>query len=136
MNPPIETARLFAGALLLGCGVGLWYGFLRPLRPRWLGDLLFLPGLFWAWIYHSFALCGGDIRMGHALGILLGALVWDATVGKLLRPVFTGFWNGIRRIFVFFLFPVKFFMKKSREIRKIPLVKRQKNVYNKKKRRR
>jgi hypothetical protein len=32
--------------LLLGCGLGLLYGFLRPFRPRWLGDLLFVIVFF------------------------------------------------------------------------------------------
>ena len=34
-------------ALLLGGCLGIIYGFLRPMRPRWLGDLLFLGTLYW-----------------------------------------------------------------------------------------
>ena len=51
MNSPQVVALRFGLACLLGCEVGLYYGFLRPLRPRFtvLSDLLFVPVLVWAW---------------------------------------------------------------------------------------
>lgn len=123
MTMPSETAWLFLLAMGIGAGVGLFYGFLRPLRPRFttLCDLLLLPVVFYAWIYHSFALCRGDIRFGHALGILLGALVWDRTVGRLLHPLFVGFWKLVGIIFLFLSRPVKFFLKKSADFLKFLL---------------
>ena len=84
MTTPMDTLRLFLAALTVGCGVGLWYSFLRPL-PRHLRDLLWLCGLFYGWIWHSFALCRGDIRMGHAVGILLGAFGWYLTAGEVFH---------------------------------------------------
>ena len=74
MTSPAVAALRFCQALLLGAGLGLYYGFLQPLRPKrsFLSDLLFLPVFFWAWLYHSFALCGGDLRMGYCAGLILG----------------------------------------------------------------
>ena len=48
MTPPALAAQRFGLACLLGGGLGLCYGFLRPLRPKRtaLSDLLFLPALF------------------------------------------------------------------------------------------
>ena len=124
MTDPIVAARLFAAALLLGCCAGVWYGFLRPLRPRHraLSDLLFLPVLFWVWIWHSFYLCRGDIRIGNALGILLGIVLWEASIGKLLRPVFAFIWKCVGAIFRFLLYPVKIFLKKSGNLIKLLLL--------------
>lgn len=79
--------------LLLGAGLGLFYGFLRPVRPRWLSDLAFIAALFWAWIYLGFGLCGGDLRMGYSLSLLVGIILWECTFGIFLRPVFSCFWK-------------------------------------------
>ena len=48
MTPPELAAGRFLAACLLGAQLGVWYGFLRPLRPRWtaLSVSLFLLGLF------------------------------------------------------------------------------------------
>jgi hypothetical protein len=115
MITPEITLQRFAIALFLGAVLGVYYGFLRPLRPRFttLSDLAFLPALFWVWLYHSFAVCGGDLRLGYSVGLLLGGLAWEMTAGRLLRPVFRGFWRGIGRVTAFFLTPVKKFFKKT-----------------------
>ena len=44
MTPPALALQRFGAACLLGVGLGLWYDFLRPLRPRntALSDLVFL----------------------------------------------------------------------------------------------
>ena len=50
MTAPGTAAGRFAAACLLGMGLGLWYGFLRPLRrsrPN-TADLLLLPAAVWA----------------------------------------------------------------------------------------
>ena len=86
MTAPALAAQRFALSCLLGAGLGLYYGFLRPLRPRWLGDGLFLPAAFWVWLELGFGICGGDLRLGYFLGLLLGALVWEWGPGRLLRP--------------------------------------------------
>ena len=53
MTPALAFQRFLLGCAL-GAGLGLYYGFLRPLRPRWLGAVLFLPGLLWAWLLLGF----------------------------------------------------------------------------------
>lgn len=114
MTAPELAAGRFSAACLLGLGLGAWYGFLRPLRPKWtvLADGLFLLGLYWAWLYLGFALCGGDLRLGYTLGLGVGAVCWDHTAGRLLRPVFSGFWKAAAKTGRFFLFPGKYFLKK------------------------
>ena len=66
MTAPATAARCFLAAVLFGLGLGPVYGFLRPLRPRYTAaaDGLFLIAAFFAWLCHSFAVCGGDIRLG------------------------------------------------------------------------
>ena len=78
-------------ALLLGCGLGLFYGFLRPFRPRWLGDLTFTFALFHTWIFLGFGLCGADLRMGYTCFLWAGILLWEYTFGQFLQPVFSAF---------------------------------------------
>lgn len=107
MMPPAVAAGRFATAFVLGLGLGLFYGFLRPLRRcrNWPADLIFLGGLFQAWLWHSFSLCRGDIRLWGLGGLLLGCVVWNWTAGRLLNSFFYRFWDGVRQIFRFFLWP-------------------------------
>lgn len=112
MNGPALDGWRFLWACGIGLILGLYYGFLRPLRPKHTltADTLFLPAMFFGWLYLGFAICQGDLRLGYCLGLLLGGFFWEMTVGKLLRPVFRGFgriiskifrsiWNIIRKIF-------------------------------------
>ena len=94
---PSTAARRLLCSCVLGAALGLYYGFLRPLRPRrtFLADGLFLLGGVWTWVYLSFGICGGDIRMGYSLGLLAGGCVWELTAGRWLRPVFALFWQGL-----------------------------------------
>ena len=96
---------------LLGCGLGLFYGFLRPVRPRWLGDLLFIGMLFWLWIYLCFGLCGGDPRFAYTISLLTGTAVWEILFGSILSPVFSAFWKGLHRFFSLVSLPFQFFAK-------------------------
>lgn len=100
MTGPAQDGYRLLCALLLGAGLGIFYGFLRPLRPRHtvLSDLLFLPAMGYAWLYLGFAVCRGDIRLGYCMGLILGGSIWEFTLGRWLRPVFFGFWHGISRI--------------------------------------
>ena len=115
MTTPAQAFYRFCVALVLGCGLGLYYGFLRPLRPRLttLSDLLFLPAAGWIWIYLSFGVCAGDIRMGYTLGLFCGGFLWELTVGRLLRPLFYAFWRAVGNILAFFFRPIKIFTKKA-----------------------
>ena len=75
-------------ALLLGSCLGIVYGFLRPMRRRWVGDLLFLGALGWTWVYLVFGLCNADPRFAYTLTLLGACFLWDQSFGLLLRPVF------------------------------------------------
>ena len=108
---PADSIRHFSVAALMGLGLGLYYGFLRPVRakhPHW-GDLFFLLGLYWAWLWLNFGVCRGDIRLGCNAGLAFGIFLWELTLGRLLRPVFRLFWCCIGKIFGFFLIPFKIF---------------------------
>ena len=94
-------------ALLLGGALGIVYGFLQPLRPRWFSDLLFLWALFTFWIRLVFGLCAGDLRFAYSACLLLGLWLWHITFGPWLQPVFSVFWKGIYRLFRLFLLPFK-----------------------------
>ena len=95
MTEPAFAARALLTALGMGAALGVFYGFLRPLRPRLtaLADLVFVAAAFQAWLAHTFALCGGDSRPVCILAMALGGLAWEATLGRLLRPVFALFWQ-------------------------------------------
>ena len=115
MNGPGTDALRFGMACLLGVGLGLLYDFLRPLRPKRTGlaDGIFLLAVVWGWVYLGFGVCGGDLRLGYAAGLPVGGLTWEWTLGRWLRPVFTGFWKGFRRILTLLCLPVKKFFKKT-----------------------
>ena len=108
MTTPALAGWRFLMGVALGGLLGLWYGFLRPLgrRRRQLADLLFITGVFPVWVYHSFAVCQGDISIWYSLSLLLGGILTECTLGRLLRPVFRRIWMpvwgifaGIRKIF-------------------------------------
>lgn len=101
MIPPAVAAQHFAVACLLGLPLGFAYGFLRPLRQKApsLGDSLFLILLFAVWLVLGFQVCDGDLRPGYWAGLFLGALIWELTLGRLLRPLFYKFWSMLFPIF-------------------------------------
>ena len=97
MTPPALAARYFVMALLLGGGLGLVYGFLRPLRPALthFADSLFLLATFWAWVWHGFGICGGQLRFGYTAGLILGAFLIEWSIGRALRPFWRRLWNFV-----------------------------------------
>lgn len=97
MSEPLVGAMRFGWGLLIGAGLGLVYGFLRPLRRRHciVPDLIFLLIAFYGWLVLSFGICRGDIRLGTTVALPVGMLLWEWTVGRLLRPVFFLFWKVI-----------------------------------------
>ena len=111
MIPPLVAARNLAAALLFGCVLGVLYSFLRPLRPRFLADGLFLCGLFSLWTYLGFGVWGGDLRFGYTAGLFLGALLWHRLFGAVLTGLFSLFWQGLTR-------PVRGILKKFIKKRK------------------
>ena len=114
MKTPIDALQHFAIALAIGAGLGVFYGFLRPLRRHhhWPADLIFIIGFFWGWLHLAFGVCRGDIRLGCSIGIPLGVLLWDKTVGRWLRPLFDGFWRLIGKILRAIFYPLEIFFKK------------------------
>ena len=110
MTPATAAYRL-AVSVLLGAALGLGYGFLRPLRRRaaWISDTLFLLVALWVWVYFSFGVCGGDLRLGYLIGMAAGGMAWEGTFGVPLRPVFSGFWKKVCWVMALPVLPVKKF---------------------------
>ena len=99
--------------ILLGCALALLYGFLRPFRPRWLGDLLFIYALFGAWVRLIFGFCAGDPRFAYTMSLFAGFLLWEVLFGSILYAVFSSFWKRIYRSVDGFLALLKKILKKS-----------------------
>jgi len=112
IQPAVAAAR-FGWALVLGGVLGLWYGFLRPLRPKHtaISDGLFMLGCLWAWIYHSFAVSRGDPRTGYLAGLAMGAVLWEMTLGRWFHPLFRGFWKKMEGLWRALTVPLKKFLK-------------------------
>ena len=115
MIPPALAFQRFGIACLLGVGLGVLYGFLRPLRPRHTGlsDALFLLGAAWVWLYLALGVCGGDLRFGYCLGLPIGGVAWETTAGRLLRPVFALLWRLAGRIAGLAVWPLKKLLRPS-----------------------
>lgn len=112
MTAPDTALVRLAWALGLGLALGAFYGFLRPLRKKtnWPADLLFLAAAFQAWVYLSFGICRGDIRLGATVAMGLGILTWEMTVGKLLRRPIGLLWRIVGKILRLVFLPLeKFF---------------------------
>lgn len=109
MTAPAEAAGRFLWACLVGAALGAVYDFLRPLRPGHplLSDGLFLLAAGWGWLVLTFSLCAGDLRLGYLGGLAAGGLVWEWTLGQLLRPVFGGFWSLVGKFAGILRFPLK-----------------------------
>ena len=120
MTAPAVAGYRLAMACGLGLILGLIYGFLRPLRRRAvnLGDGLFLLCAAAAWLYLGFGICGGDLRLGYFAGLFIGGFFWELTVGRLLRPVFSGFWKGFFQIWDIPRQVTAIFLKKTRDFLK------------------
>ena len=88
MTAPALAAHRFLCCCLLGAALGVYYEFLRPLRPRhtFAADVLFLSGGAWVWLLMSFRVCRGDLRLGYSAGLLAGGIVWDLVFGGLIAP--------------------------------------------------
>ena len=95
MIPPAQAAHRLLLSCLIGLGLGLAYDFCHSQRHKHLGDLMFLPALFYGWLILGFSVCQGDLRMGYWTGLGIGFLLWRQTFGRLIRPVFGIFWKII-----------------------------------------
>ena len=123
MNQPILAAQQLIIACLLGILLGLLYGFLRPLRPKYtaLADFVFLLIAGWVWLYLGFAVCKGDLRLGYSAGLFAGGILWELTLGRVLRPVFSCFWHWIGKFIKLIFLPYGLILKKIKKIAKFLL---------------
>ena len=122
MTVPGEAAGLLLWGLALGAVMGLCYDFLSPLRRKRNApaDLVFVLAALYLWVYYSFKICRGDIRLGGTAALGIGCILWLCTLGKVFRRVFGLFWLVIFRIFSLFCRPfIKNFQKRCRFIKKV-----------------
>lgn len=114
MTVPGEAALRFLWGLALGVLMGVVYEFLQPLRRRRNApaDLLFVGIFLWTWVWYSFRICAGDIRLGGTAALGLGTVLLITVLGKPLRRLFFPFWRGIFHIFTWILAPVKKIFRK------------------------
>lgn len=111
MTAPALAAHRFVCCCLLGAALGVYYEFLRPLRPRYTlaADALFLTGCVWVWLIMSFRVCRGDLRLGYSAGLLAGGIVWDLAFGSLIAPIFPDSGNSSGRSWALRCCPQKIF---------------------------
>ena len=109
MTEPTLAALRLAAALLTGAILGLFHGFLRPLRRLFplFSDFLFVIAAIAGWIFVSFSLCRGDIRAVYLLAMGLGTIAWEKTLGGLFRPIFATLWLPFENFLRFFNFFAK-----------------------------
>lgn len=126
---PTSAATQFVMSVFIGGALGVVYGFLRPLRPRWvtISDLLFLAATTYGVLFMSFAVAKGDLRPEHLLGMFMGGVLWEAFPGRWLRPVFAMVWLPFWKIMECFSRLFKNFFKKIKKFLLFPLGKREKN---------
>ena len=116
MIPPSLSFQRFSYGLLVGAVLGIWYGFLRPLRRNHgvFGDVLFLLAAAYGWIFLQFDLCQTDIRMAYSAAMLIGIFAWECTAGWLLRPVFLKLWTILEKLWEIILLPYKKTLKMTK----------------------
>lgn len=119
MTPAVALTRL-AWSLAFGMALGLGFDFVRPIRPRFVGDLIFLVFLGWVWLQLTFGICFGDLRTGHLFGLGLGAVLWELGPGRLLTPIFRHFGRLLA-------LPFKKFFENIKKILKFLYAKRKKS---------
>ena len=93
MIPPGQALRFFGFAFLAGAALGIYYGFLTPLRRGHpiLCDLAFVLGTGWVLVLLAFRLCGGDLRPACLVALALGFFWEQQGLNGALRPIFETF---------------------------------------------
>ncbi len=130
MTAPTTDLHRVLWGLGLGYGLGVVYCFLRPLRPKYtaLSDLLFCPPAFYVFLYFSFAVCQADLRFGYTLSLFAGGWLFTVTLGRLLAPLFRGFWRILIGIGHSFLCKIKKIFEKGKKCCIFLLATRKKTV--------
>ena len=133
MTVPAEAALRFLWGLAVGAMLGVCYDFLRPLRRRHHApaDILFVLVSFMAWVWHSFQICAGDIRLGGTVSLGIGMLLWMGTASMAVRKVFYWFWLVIFQILSILTLPFAKIFKKIRLFIKKVIAYGKKRGYNK-----
>ena len=134
MTVPSEAAFRVLWGLAVGAFLGLCYDFLRPLRRRHNApaDVVFGALALMAWVWYSFKICLGDIRLGGTVSLGLGMLLWLGTASMVVRKVFFWFWLAIFRIISVFFLPFRKFFQKTRVFIKKVFAYGKKRGYNRK----
>ena len=132
MTVPGDAGLRVIWALAVGAFLGLCYDFLRPLRHRHNApaDAAFAVVALMAWVWYSFRICLGDIRLGGTATLGLGMVLWMGTGSMVFRKVFYWFWLAIFRIISVFFLPFAKFFKKSRVFMKKVFASGKKRGYN------
>ena len=133
MTVPAEAALRFLWGLAVGAILGICYDFLRPLRRRRHApaDCLFVLTAFLAWVWYSFQICAGDIRLGGTASLGLGMLLWLSTASMVIRKAFYWFWLVIFQILSVLTLPFAKIFKKIRIFMKKVFAYGKKRGYNK-----
>lgn len=119
MTPAVGFVRL-VWAFCFGLALGLCFDIVRPIRPRFLGDLLFLIAMGWFWLQLAFGICSGDLRFGCLSALGVGVLLWEIGPGRILQPLFCQIWR-------LFALPFKKIFKKIKKILKFLFARRKKS---------
>ena len=118
MTPQIAFRRFLTG-VVLGCAIGIIYGFLRPARRKkatW-SDFIFAIFVLWVYVHYGFGVCRGDLRIGYLVAPIAGAFAWDRTVGRWLLPIFGELWQ----FFALICWPVRKIFAKGKDFVKFLL---------------
>lgn len=133
MTVPGDAALRFLWGLAVGAVLGVCYDFLRPLRRRHNApaDVIFVLAALWGWVWYSFKICAGDIRLGGTVALGLGMLLWLGTASVVIRKAFYWFWLVIFQILSAFALPFAKIFKKIRLFSKKVFASGKKRGYNK-----
>ena len=134
MTVPVVAALRILWGLATGAVLGVCYDFLRPLRYRHHApaDTVFALAALWAWIWYSFQICAGDIRLGGTASLGIGMLLWLGTASLVVRKVFYWFWLVIFHILRVLFQPFRGIFKKIRLFSKKVFAYGKKRGYNNK----
>lgn len=132
MTVPASAALRVLWGLAVGVMLGVGYDFLRPLRRRYHApaDVVFVLAAVWAWIWYSFKICAGDIRLGGTASLGLGMLLWLGTGSPVIRKVFFWIWLVIFRILSVLSLPFAKIFEKIQHFSKKVIAYGKKRGYN------
>ena len=121
-----QQAASFAGAVLLGFGVGLFYDILRLVRGRLRARVLraMLDLLFWiavtvALFIYVTGMVGGRVRLYVLAALVCGAVMYFLTLSPWLVSLGTVVGDVLEDLVRFCLLPVRFVGNVAKKIKKL-----------------